>query len=83
MHRRTTIAAKTAVMISPGIWAFLASPVLDVRFAAAAALLVLALLNLDHLGLVEVFLVAGYFFANLYQSALVASSKQREMRTVP
>lgn len=37
---------------------------------AAALLLVLALLNLDHLVLVEVFLVAGYFFANLYQSAL-------------
>jgi PAT family beta-lactamase induction signal transducer AmpG len=75
-----TIAAMTAVMISPGIWAFLASPVLDVRFsrrwysiataALAAAFLVLALLNLNHLGLVEVFLVAGYFFANLYQSAL-------------
>jgi len=76
----TTIAAMTAVMISPGIWAFLASPVLDVRFsrrwysiataAAAAVLLILALLNLDHLVLVEVFLVTGYFFANLYQSAL-------------
>ncbi len=67
-------------MLSPGIWPFLVSPVLDVRFsrrwysvataAAAASLLVLALLNLDHLMLVEVFLVAGYFFANLYQSAL-------------
>jgi PAT family beta-lactamase induction signal transducer AmpG len=76
----TTIAAMTAVMISPGFWTFLVSPVLDVRFsrrwysvltaAAAAVLLVLALLNLDHLILVEVFLVAGYFFANLYQSAL-------------
>jgi PAT family beta-lactamase induction signal transducer AmpG len=76
----TTIAAMTAVMISPGFWAFLVSPVMDVRFsrrwysvltaAAAAVLLVLALLNLDHLILVEVFLVAGYFFANLYQSAL-------------
>jgi PAT family beta-lactamase induction signal transducer AmpG len=76
----STIAAMTAVMISPGIWAFLASPVLDVRFSrrwysvatssAAAVLLVLALLNLDHLALVEIFLVTGYFFANLYQSAL-------------
>ncbi len=76
----STIAAMTAVMISPGIWTFLVSPVLDVRFsrrwyslttaAAAAILLVLALLNLDRLMLVEVFLVAGYFFANLYQSAL-------------
>lgn len=76
----STIAAMTAVMISPGIWAFLVSPVLDVRFSrrwyslataiAGAVLLVLALLNLDHLALVEIFLVAGYFFANLYQSAL-------------
>ena len=76
----TTIAAMTAVMVSPGFWTFLVSPVLDVRFsrrwysaasaAMAAALLVAALLNLDHLALVEGLLVAGYFFANLYQSAL-------------
>src|ERR1700689_1091380 len=75
-----TIAAMTAAMISPGFWTFLVSPVLDVRFsrrwysvvtaALAAVLLMLALLNLDRLALVEVFLVAGYFFANLYQSAL-------------
>jgi PAT family beta-lactamase induction signal transducer AmpG len=76
----TTVAAMTAVMVSPGFWAFLVSPVLDVRFSRrwysaasalmAAALLVAALLNLDHLALVEGLLVAGYFFANLYQSAL-------------
>ena len=76
----TTIAAMTAVMLSPGFWTFLVSPVLDVRFSrrwyslttatVAAALLVLALLNLDHLMLFEVLLVTGYFFANLYQSAL-------------
>ena len=76
----TTIAAMTAVMISPGFWGFLVSPVLDVRFsrrwysvataASAAALLVAALFNLDHLALVEGLLVTGYFFANLYQSAL-------------
>jgi len=75
-----TIAAMTAVMISSGFWAFLFSPVLDVRFsrrwysvattALAAGLLVLALFNLDHLALVEASLLAGYFFANLYQSAL-------------
>jgi PAT family beta-lactamase induction signal transducer AmpG len=75
-----TIAAMTAVMISSGFWAFLFSPVLDVRFsrrsyaaataALAAALLVLALLNLDHLALVEGALLIGYFLANLYQSAL-------------
>jgi MFS transporter, PAT family, beta-lactamase induction signal transducer AmpG len=76
----TTIASMTAVMVSPGIWTFLVSPVLDVRFSRrwysvvsatmAAALLMVALLNLDHLALVEGLLVAGYFFANLYQSAL-------------
>jgi MFS transporter, PAT family, beta-lactamase induction signal transducer AmpG len=75
-----TIAAMTAAMISPGFWTFLVSPVLDVRFsrrwysvvtaALASVLLMLALLNLDHLALVEAFLVVGYFFANLYQSAL-------------
>ena len=53
---KSTIAAMTTVMLSPGFWAFLVSPVLDVRFsrrwysvttaAAAALLLVLALLNL-------------------------------------
>jgi hypothetical protein len=36
----------------------------------AAALLSLALLSPTHLVLVEAFLVAGLFFANLYQSAL-------------
>src|SRR5580700_8000200 len=63
-----TIAAMTAVMISPSFWTFLVSPVLDVRFSrrwysvltagAAAALLVAALLNLDHLAWVEALLVA-------------------------
>jgi PAT family beta-lactamase induction signal transducer AmpG len=75
-----TIAAMTAVMISPSFWTFLVSPVLDVKFSrrwysvltagTAAALLVAALLNLDHLAWVEALLVAGFFFANLYQSAL-------------
>ena len=75
-----TIAAMTAVMISPGFWTFLVSPVLDVRFsrrwysivtaAVAAALLSLALLNLEHPAMVEGLLVVGFFFANLYQSAL-------------
>jgi PAT family beta-lactamase induction signal transducer AmpG len=75
-----TIAAVTAVMISPGFWTFLVSPVLDVRFSRrwyavvtailAAALLSLALFNLDHVAWVEGLLVVGFFFANLYQSAL-------------
>jgi MFS transporter, PAT family, beta-lactamase induction signal transducer AmpG len=75
-----TIAGMTAAAISPGFWAFLLSPILDVRFSRrwysvltaflAAALLALALINLEHLAWVEFFLVAGFFFANLYQSAL-------------
>lgn len=76
----TTVAAMTAAMASPGFWTFAVSPVLDVHFSRrwysiasalmAALLLIVALLNLDHLALVEGLLVAGYFFANLYQSAL-------------
>jgi PAT family beta-lactamase induction signal transducer AmpG len=76
----STIAAMTAAMISPGFWTFLVSPVLDVRFSrrwysvvtalVAALLLALALANLDHLLLVEILLVTGFFFANLFQSAL-------------
>jgi len=75
-----TIAGMTAAAISPGFWTFLVSPILDVRFSRrwysvvtallAAALLALALTNLEHLAWVEFFLVAGFFFANLYQSAL-------------
>jgi PAT family beta-lactamase induction signal transducer AmpG len=75
-----TLASMTAAMISPGFWTFLFSPVLDVRFSrrwysavtaiVAAALLSIALLNLDDLPLVEALLVAGFFFGNLYQSAL-------------
>jgi MFS transporter, PAT family, beta-lactamase induction signal transducer AmpG len=76
----TTIAAMSAVILSPGFWTFLVSPILDVRFSrrwysaftalASAALLTLALLNLDHLALVEGLLLTGFFFANLFQSAL-------------
>src|SRR5580704_15813952 len=76
----STIASMTAVMMSSGFWSFLLSPVLDVRFSrrgysavtatAAAAMLVLALLNLKNLALVEIFLAAGFLFANLYQAAL-------------
>jgi PAT family beta-lactamase induction signal transducer AmpG len=76
----STIAAMTAVMISPGFWTFLVSPVLDVRFSrrwysmvtavVAALFLSMALLNLAHPALVEGLLVVGFFFANLYQSAL-------------
>lgn len=76
----STISAVTAVAISPGLWSIVASPMLDVRFSrrwysvvtamAAAVLLSLALLNLDNVGVAEALLVAGFFAANLYQSAL-------------
>jgi|SRR5579863_4995797 len=76
----STISSMTAVMISPGFWTFLVSPVLDVKFSrrwysvvtavVSAALLSAALLELEHPALVEGLLVTGFFFANLYQSAL-------------
>jgi PAT family beta-lactamase induction signal transducer AmpG len=75
-----TISAMTAAMISPGFWTFLFSPILDVRFSRrwysvataliAAILLGFALVNLDHLILAQALLVTGFFFANLFQSAL-------------
>ena len=75
-----TIASMTAIILSPGFWTFIVSPVLDVRFSRrwysvvtavlAAFLLVLALINLNNLVLVKVCLVAGYFMATLYTSAL-------------
>lgn len=74
------IAGLTAVAFSPGFWAFLLSPILDVRFSRrwyamalavfAALTLVVAFLNLDHFGLLETVLTAGFFAAYLYQSAL-------------
>jgi PAT family beta-lactamase induction signal transducer AmpG len=75
-----TVAGITAVGFSPGFWAFLFSPILDVRFsrrwyavalaAIAAASLVLAFLNLDHVAVLEVTLTVGFFAAYLYQSAI-------------
>ncbi|MGB8029470.1 MAG: MFS transporter [Terracidiphilus sp.] len=74
------IAGLTAVAISPGFWAFLFSPVLDVRFsrrfyafglaAFASLTLVVAFLSLDHLTLLQVVLTVGFFAIYLYQSAL-------------
>lgn len=74
------IAGLSAVAFSPGFWAFLASPVLDVRFsrrayavalAVIAALnLIVAFLNLGHLALLETVLTIGFFASYLYQSAV-------------
>ncbi|MGO9326028.1 MAG: MFS transporter [Terracidiphilus sp.] len=75
-----TIAGLTAVTISPGFWAFLFSPILDVRFSRrfyavalatfASLTLIVAFLSLGHLALLQVVLTAGFFAAYLYQSAL-------------
>ena len=76
----SAIAGLTAVAISPGFWAFLLSPMLDVRFsrrryAVALAViesltLIVAFLNLNHLTVLEVTLTIGFFAAYLYQSAI-------------
>ena len=74
------IAGLTAVTFSPGFWAFLFSPILDVRFSrrwyavvlavVASLTLVVAFLNLDRLALLEAVLTIGFFAAYLYQSAI-------------
>jgi PAT family beta-lactamase induction signal transducer AmpG len=74
------IAGLTAVAFSPGFFAFLLSPMLDVRFSRrwyavvlaliSALTMVIAFLNLDHLGLLEIVLTVGFFAAYLYQSAV-------------
>src|SRR5579864_5721365 len=76
----TAIAGLTAVAFSPGFYAFLLSPILDVRFSrrwyavalaiVASLTLVVAFLNLNHLVLLETALTVGFFAAYLYQSAL-------------
>lgn len=75
-----TVASITAVAVSPGFWAFLVSPVMDVRFTRrwysaatavlAAAMTTLALLSLNRLDLLEFFLLAANFFVTLYMGAL-------------
>jgi MFS transporter, PAT family, beta-lactamase induction signal transducer AmpG len=74
------IAGITAVSLTPGFWAFLFSPMLDVRFSrrwysvvlaiVTAVSVVVVFLCLDHLVLLEVVLTLGFFAAYLYQSAL-------------
>jgi len=74
------IASLSVVTVSPAFWAFLFSPILDVRFSrrwyatalamVAALTLVAAFLNLNHLALLEPLLTIGFFAAYLYQSAV-------------
>jgi PAT family beta-lactamase induction signal transducer AmpG len=76
----SAIAGMPAMAFSPGFWAFLFSPMLDVRFSrrwyavalatVAAMALVLAMLNLDHFVFLEVTLTIGFLAAYLYQSAI-------------
>jgi MFS transporter, PAT family, beta-lactamase induction signal transducer AmpG len=76
----TTIAGITAMALSPNFWAVVFGPMLDVRFsrrwyatafAALAGLLVfIAIINLNHLVVLEVALVAGSAAAILSTTAL-------------
>jgi PAT family beta-lactamase induction signal transducer AmpG len=90
------IAGLTAVAFSPGFWAFLFSPILDVRFSrrwyavalavVASFTLVVALLSLDNLVVLEVAMTVGFFAAYLYQSAvggwLSTITSEEEEKTV-
>ncbi len=74
------IAAITAAIISPGFWAFLFSPMLDVRLrrrtyalmfgVIAAASAALTVLQHSDLGTVELVMVIGYLSAAFYQGAV-------------
>lgn len=76
----SSIAGLTAIAFSPSFWAFLVSPILDVRFSRrsyavllaviASSTLVVAFLNLNHLAFLETILTIGFFAAYLYQSAV-------------
>jgi PAT family beta-lactamase induction signal transducer AmpG len=90
------IAGLTAIGFSPGFWAFLFSPILDVRFSRrwyatalavfASLTLVVAFLNLDRLVLLEIVLTLGFFAAYLYQSAvggwLSSITNEEEEKTI-
>ena len=92
----SSIAGLTAVAFSPGFWSFLVSPILDVRFSRrwyatvlaviASLSLVVAFMRLEHIGLLEVVLTAGFAAAYLYQSAvggwLSAITTPEEEKTV-
>jgi PAT family beta-lactamase induction signal transducer AmpG len=74
------LAAITAAVASPGFYAFLLSPMLDVRFsrrwyatvfaAIAAILLAVSIANLNHLALLEPAMLGGFLAVCLSTSAL-------------
>ncbi|MGH8113726.1 MAG: MFS transporter [Rhodanobacteraceae bacterium] len=78
--REGEIAAITAVAASPLFWTFVICPILDVRFTrrtyavagtiAAAVLAPVALLNIDHPGLLVGALVLAYVASAFMQNAL-------------
>src|ERR1700693_2512449 len=79
------IAAITAMALSPNFWAVIFGPMLDVRFsrrwyatffaALAAGLVLIAVMNLDHLVVLEVALVLGSCSAILSTPALAEWSQ--------
>jgi len=74
------IAAITAAILSPGFWAFVLAPMLDVRLSRRSYALVFGLLAAAAVGftvfdhsrpaLVETVMIAGYVASNLYQGAV-------------
>lgn len=74
------IAVITAVVLSPGFWAFLLAPMLDVRFsrrtyailfgALAAAAVGFTVFDHRNPALVETVMIAGYVAAAFYQGAV-------------
>lgn len=92
----TAIAGVTAIGFSPGFWAFLFSPILDVRFSRrtyavalaclSAVSLVAVFTSLSHLALLEIALTTGFFCAYLYQCALAGwlstITSEKEEKTV-
>ena len=74
------IAAITAAIISPGFWAFIFSPMLDVRLrrrtyallfgAIAAVAVAFTVLHHSDVGMVEVVMLIGYLSAAFYQGSV-------------
>ena len=74
------IAAITAAILSPGFWAFIFSPMLDIRFRRRTYALVFGLftavaaaftvLHHSDLLMVEVVMIAGFTAASFYQGAV-------------
>ncbi|EQD31026.1 conserved hypothetical protein, membrane, partial [mine drainage metagenome] len=74
------IAAITAAIISPGFWAFIFSPMLDVRLrrrtyallfgAIAAVAVAFTVLHHSEVGAVELVMVVGYLCAAFYQGSV-------------